>query len=57
MRTEVSMLAWVALERLADLPPSEQRAVLKVVDGFLDTYSATNPRRPAPALRPKRKAS
>jgi len=46
------------LERLADLPPAEQRAVLKVVDGFLDSYSAATPRRAAPPpLRPKRKAS
>lgn len=27
------------LERLAELPPAEQRAVLKVVDGFLDAHS------------------
>ena len=40
------------LERLADLPPAEQRAVLKVLDGFLDSFSAA-----ARPLRPKQKAS
>lgn len=46
------------LERLADLPPTEQRAVLKVVDGFLDSFSPATPRhRTAPPPRAKRKAS
>lgn len=46
------------LERLAELPQAEQRAVLKVVDGILDAYSAAAPRRAAPPpLRPKRKAN
>lgn len=46
------------IERLATLPAAEQRAVLKVVDGFLDSFSSTTPRpRAAPPPRPKRKAS
>jgi transcriptional regulator with XRE-family HTH domain len=46
------------VERLAELPDAEQRAVLKVVDGFLDSYSPAKPRRrAAPPPRPKRKAS
>ena len=46
------------LERLADLPPAEQRAVLKVVDGFLDSFTPATPsRRAAPPARPKQKAS
>jgi len=42
------------LERLAELPPAEQRAVLKVVEGFLD---ANDLQRRAPSSRAKRKAS
>ena len=46
------------VERLADLPDAEQRAVLKVVDGFLDSFTPTKPRRrAAQPPRPKRKAS
>jgi hypothetical protein len=46
------------IERLAELPDAEQRAVLKVVDGFLDSFSPAKPRRrTAPPPRPKRKAS
>lgn len=46
------------IERLAELPDAEQRAVLKVVEGFLDSYSPAKPRRrAAPPPRPKRKAS
>ena len=37
---------------------AEQRAVLKVVDGFLDSFSPVTPRRrAAPPPRAKRKAS
>jgi transcriptional regulator with XRE-family HTH domain len=42
------------LERLAELPPAEQRAVLKVVDGFLDAHGF---QRRAPTTRANRKAS
>ncbi len=35
------------VERLAELPPAEQRAVLKVVDGFLDAHTTARPRRRA----------
>lgn len=41
------------LERLAELPPTEQRAVLKVVDGFLAAHSA----HPEPTARARRRAS
>lgn len=41
------------LRRIAELPPADQRAVLKLVDAMLDTR-----RRSTPALRStKRKAS
>lgn len=42
------------LERLAELPPAEQRAVLKVVEGFLDGHSV---QRRTPGARARRKAS
>ncbi len=46
------------IERLAELPAAEQRAVLKVVDGFLDSFTpARTRRRAAPPPRAKRKAS
>ena len=47
------------IERLAALPAAEQRAVLKVVDGFLDSFTPAPPRRrpAAPPPRAKRKAS
>jgi hypothetical protein len=45
------------VERLADLPEAEQRDVLKVVDGFLDSFSPAKPRRAAPSPRPGRKSS
>lgn len=46
------------IERLAELPAAEQRAVLKVVDGFLDSFTPATPRRrAAPPPRAKRKAS
>lgn len=35
------------LERLAELPPAEQRAVLKVVDGFLDAHGTSRTKRKA----------
>lgn len=40
------------LTRIAELPPADQRAVLKLVDAMLDTH-----RRSTPPLRAKRKAS
>lgn len=40
------------LQRIAELPPADQRAVLKLVDAMVDTR-----RRAAPAPRAKRKAS
>ncbi len=40
------------LQRIAELPPADQRAVLKLVDAMLDTR-----RRSAPTPRVKRKAS
>jgi transcriptional regulator with XRE-family HTH domain len=40
------------LQRVAELPPADQRAVLKLVDAMLDTR-----RRATPAARAKRKAS
>jgi transcriptional regulator with XRE-family HTH domain len=40
------------LTRIAELPPADQRAVLKLVDAMLDTR-----RRSAPPSRAKRKAS
>ena len=46
------------IERLAELPAAEQRAVLKVVDGFLDSFTPVRARRrAAPPPRAKRKAS
>lgn len=45
------------LERLADLPPTEQRAVLKVVDGFLDAHTDTTTRHRAAASPLKRHVS
>ena len=40
------------LQRIEELPPADQRAVLKLVDALLDTR-----RRSTPPTRPKRKAS
>ena len=40
------------LQRIEELPPADQRAVLKLVDAMLDTR-----RRSAPPARTKRKAS
>ena len=40
------------LQRIEELPPADQRAVLKLVDAMLDTR-----RRTAPTSRTKRKAS
>ena len=40
------------LQRIAELPPADQRAVLKVVDAMIDTR-----RRTAPPSRTKHKAS
>lgn len=40
------------LQRIEELPPADQRAVLKLVDAMLDTR-----RRSTPAARTKRKAS
>jgi len=46
------------IERLAELHAAEQRAVLKVVDGFLDSFTPATPRRrTAPPPCTKRKVS
>ena len=39
------------LTRIAELPPADQRAVLKLIDAMLDTHRRSTP------PRPKRKAS
>jgi hypothetical protein len=45
------------IERRAELPDAEQRALLKAVDGFLDSFSPVKPRRrAAPPLPPRREA-
>ncbi len=45
------------LRRVEELPPADQRAVLKLVDAMLETRRRTAPKQSTPSPRAKRKAS